>query len=838
MRPTRTKRLFWLLALAMYAVFLWRTPYSLKLFPLSVLDWLVPVVGLGVWVIASWRRQESWPHMALDIPLLAWMAAVLLSTAFSVDLRTSLHATWHMAVWLLLLWLMVSAVRHGWERGLWESVYLTGGVVCMLAAVELLAWYVGLPLLSTFQQGWLEIGGLLDPIPPVIYRIGFTLAHSTVLAAFLSLLVPPAICFVISSRVRDVRVGMLLWLVAAAVVLGFTSSRGGILALAVSLPLLVVGAIQSPQLRDRWSAWSRGTRHAILALILTLGLVAVTGAGYFVLSRMGERTSGDAVRQDLWRSALAMLQDHPVTGVGAGAFGYAVREYRNPFLARDQIATAHNLYLNAGAEMGIPGLLAGGLLLLAMSMVWWQRWKRSPPGSPSWWQVLGVGAALAGLAAQMMVETFTEPAVLLPATFFVAIIAGPGTGKQRSKARGQRWPWVMALVFLVGGSTGKAWDTRAYAHFRHSVTALQQGDADEAVAAAERAARWDPWLPLYSCHLAYLHGLDAARGQNTALLAALGQYGNCLDGMPVPGWLDRLNMAAVQWQAGQKNEARYSVQQATANTPLEWLPWLNRGLWAEEEGDQEEAIRSYGRVLALDPQLAGSPFWRETPRASWWSKIIAAGQESTGAGTAWRWQVLLAARLHDQAVGELESWLEAHPADATAMAWLGEALLALGRPSEAMVWLDQSLASAPARAESYLSRGEAETSLGLYEEAAHDLRTALFLNPDSRVHLGLARLARETGDEDLALAEYSQAQRVFSVPQTYPQVLYRRMGWSVPLPQVVWIGYSYDAEVALEWGDLLEARGDTDTAAKVYQAALNLDPFLNEVRQCLERLGD
>lgn len=322
MKPLRRSRLVLLLAATTYVVFMWRTPYSLKSLPLYVLDWVVPTIGLGAWVIASWRRGTPWPRTRLDLPLLGWMAAVLLSTLFSVDLRTSLHTSWQMAVGLLLLWILVAAVRRGWARELWQATYIAGGVVFILAAIELAAWYWGLPLLPDFQQGWLAIGGLQDPIPPVLYRLAFTLSHSTVLSAFLSLLVPPAICFAISSRVRDVRLGMLLWLAASAVILFFTFSRGGILALAVSLPLLLLGAIRSPQVRQRWSALSKWGRRSLLASILILGLVAMTGAGYFVISRMGERASGDAVRQDLWRSAFAMLQDHPVTGVGAGAFGF------------------------------------------------------------------------------------------------------------------------------------------------------------------------------------------------------------------------------------------------------------------------------------------------------------------------------------------------------------------------------------------------------------------------------------------------------------------------------------------------------------------------------------
>jgi tetratricopeptide (TPR) repeat protein len=66
-------------------------------------------------------------------------------------------------------------------------------------------------------------------------------------------------------------------------------------------------------------------------------------------------------------------------------------------------------------------------------------------------------------------------------------------------------------------------------------------------------------------------------------------------------------------------------------------------------------------------------------------------------------------------------------------------------------------------------------------------------------------------------------------------VLYGRAGWPVPLPQVARLGFRQDGATALEWGGLLEARGDIDTAIKVYEAALDLDPFLTEVRQRLAR---
>jgi tetratricopeptide (TPR) repeat protein len=164
-------------------------------------------------------------------------------------------------------------------------------------------------------------------------------------------------------------------------------------------------------------------------------------------------------------------------------------------------------------------------------------------------------------------------------------------------------------------------------------------------------------------------------------------------------------------------------------------------------------------------------------------------------------------------------------------------LIALGRPSEAIKVLDEALDEAPSNAGGYLARSEARRALGLVEEAEQDLRKVLFFGPDYKVHLELARLALDRGEQDVALQEYARALRPQVLSQNTYVVLYGRIGWPVAVPQVTRIGYRHDAEVALEWGSLLEARGETEAAAEVYEAALNLDPFLTEVRQRLEKLG-
>jgi hypothetical protein len=66
-KSTHARRLNWLLPLALYAAFLWRSLYSTKIFPLGLLDWLVPAVGLSIWLVLRWRRRAAWPRTALDL---------------------------------------------------------------------------------------------------------------------------------------------------------------------------------------------------------------------------------------------------------------------------------------------------------------------------------------------------------------------------------------------------------------------------------------------------------------------------------------------------------------------------------------------------------------------------------------------------------------------------------------------------------------------------------------------------------------------------------------------------------------------------------------------------
>ena len=82
-----------------------------------------------------------------------------------------------------------------------------------------------------------------------------------------------------------------------------------------------------------------------------------------------------ASREALWRGAIMMSMDHPVTGVGPGRFGIESTDYvrDNPIVLSDPVT--HETYLQILAESG-PFALAAFLAFLGGSWISLSRYRK------------------------------------------------------------------------------------------------------------------------------------------------------------------------------------------------------------------------------------------------------------------------------------------------------------------------------------------------------------------------------------------------------------------------------------------------------------------------------
>ncbi len=163
-----------------------------------------------------------------------------------------------------------------------------------------------------------------------------------------------------------------------------TQSRGGYIGLALTLPVLILIALPR---RGRWYS----------LIILTVLVVLL---GFVIASRWeavrtwvaGSDLAADPAlslnslqgRLEVWSRAIYGIQDFPFTGMGMNAFRRVVPVLYPLFLVSPDvdIGHAHNEFLQAGLDLGIPGLIAFIALYIGAFWMLADIWKAAAPRSP------------------------------------------------------------------------------------------------------------------------------------------------------------------------------------------------------------------------------------------------------------------------------------------------------------------------------------------------------------------------------------------------------------------------------------------------------------------------
>jgi O-antigen ligase len=294
------------------------------------------------WLVSLLGAHGTAGNVLRGYPVLAYAALALVSLAFAsmlwaADVEVAGASAFRLGQGVLLFAIVVFAVREPKHVAWVVWAYVTGAFVTAA---------IGLAGGSSAEE--------LDPYA-ASDRLEGSIGDPNELAAILV----PALALVIFSLVVF-RAPLARWLLVAygavfVLALFFTESRGGLVALGVTLLAI---ATLSGSLRAR-------SLGAIL-------IVAAVGLGYYTLAappetlaRVTEFSAGGGTgRLDLWGIALDMSADHPALGVGAGNFQveepvYATRSITllRPDLVVDTPKVAHNTYLNVLAELGWVGLV-------------------------------------------------------------------------------------------------------------------------------------------------------------------------------------------------------------------------------------------------------------------------------------------------------------------------------------------------------------------------------------------------------------------------------------------------------------------------------------------------
>lgn len=160
-----------------------------------------------------------------------------------------------------------------------------------------------------------------------------------------------------------------------------SASRGGIMALAAQFVFLAIMALTSGEKRER-SPLRAGLRVAgVMGLGVGVTFVAVllVGSERLVANFAQAQDTFTAEllnnerynRRDIWGAAWAMIKQHPVTGVGLGAFQVAYTQY-DPSSGTQRVEQAHSDYLQILSDAGIIG---GVLAVMFLAILFYRGFK-------------------------------------------------------------------------------------------------------------------------------------------------------------------------------------------------------------------------------------------------------------------------------------------------------------------------------------------------------------------------------------------------------------------------------------------------------------------------------
>ena len=376
------------------------------------------VVG-GLLLLPPRFLPEAWQsytviYRPLGVALLALGWPVRVIAYRKLTRRTPLD--WPLL--LLLLWLPVNYWASADKTLSWEAIsYLAFGIAGYFALLnwppaqrqpQIIAWFILLlgigltvaaPLLSELDLSKLfRVGTLGNVFQQLSANVPGNVNANRVAGALVVMLpLPVALALLRCWRAR--RLSAILYAAVAALmsaVLVLTQSRGAYLAAAVAIALIL--GLRWPKLLYA------------LPLVLLIGGVIVVHIGPRVVLEgvlSGGAINGLDGRLELWSRALYAISDFSFTGIGIGTFQRVIPILYPLFsIGPDVLIThAHNLLLQVGVDLGLPGLIAY-LALFINTFALLVAALRRREATLDW--VLAAGA-LGGLTAMLVHGIFDAP---------------------------------------------------------------------------------------------------------------------------------------------------------------------------------------------------------------------------------------------------------------------------------------------------------------------------------------------------------------------------------------------------------------------------------------------
>lgn len=416
----------------------------ITLLSLAGIHWIVTVAALGSITILALKHPEIVvAGVVASIPVQSEVMLPFVRGEITVTqlLLFGLIAGWAAMFWRRKIWvdsvvigfiLVLAAYTVSFiavdDPGLWfqESYrWAVAGIFYIICRSVIDSWQViryslwamlvGVIGVSTMSLLQLITGrGPEDFLRGSVIRVYGSFGTPNTLSAYLEMTVPLFIaCAVLAwwksaeQRFNQVEKWALVIAIGmGTLVIGLTQSRGGWVGFALGCAVLW------------WQFSNRVKFVTFISAVVVVGGFLMTPPGQSQFDRFLElqpdptaNESGEIVssfeegagRSALWGAAIAMFEDRPLTGVGAGEFDENYREYTVSWLDRFPRGQAHNVWLQMGAQAGIWGII--GYASWFAATIWSViTARRRAQGPFDFWIVSGVLAVLVAYTAHSLVD--------------------------------------------------------------------------------------------------------------------------------------------------------------------------------------------------------------------------------------------------------------------------------------------------------------------------------------------------------------------------------------------------------------------------------------------------
>ncbi|MBI5527231.1 MAG: O-antigen ligase family protein [Deltaproteobacteria bacterium] len=359
-------------------------------------------------ILAAGRVTGAWRfrHTPMDAPVAFFVLAALVSMLATPEPITSFWGSTSFWVYLAYFPLSQALTITGLSHRL-RPVLLVMVAVSTLVAFYAIAQHF-------FGIDWFGVGRRLMWAPGShgerFKAVGFFYRHTTLAFTLALSLIVSAVLF-IEDRRPAVRAGLAAAMSLALAAIFFTYVR--MAWIGVFGALLTIGLFKSL----RWVGGGLAGAAVVGAVAMTFSPTVFTKAASTFTAE------GSSNRNFIWKRAIEMAADHPVTGIGYGNYTPMTRVYYDridpSFIVR---CHAHNMYLHLWCETGPLGLLAFVLVWVCFFGAlarWWR--GQSQAGPPARTTVLAsAGAAVCILAGSAAQDLFFDGQIFFFLIYLVA----------------------------------------------------------------------------------------------------------------------------------------------------------------------------------------------------------------------------------------------------------------------------------------------------------------------------------------------------------------------------------------------------------------------------------